>query len=245
LLVSVEKRLGRGLAMLVSYTNSKLISDSVVSPLRFGSAEQVGIYSYQNGKFDRRSERSLDPADTAQRFVWSAVYELPFGKGRKWASAGRVTEALAGGWQVNTITTLQGGLPLLVRGANNFRADRPNSTGVSPRLETRTAARWFDTTAFRNPADFTLGNLGRVVPDARTPGAFNIDLSLIKDTRIREGLRLQFRAETFNIANQVNLGIPDTTFVPGPDGLNRSGTFGVITAARDARIGQLGLKLIF
>ncbi len=231
--------------MLVSYTNSKLISDSVVSPLRFGSAEQVGVYGYQNGKFDRRSERSLDPADTSQRFVWSAIYELPFGKGRKWAASNRVADVLAGGWQVNTITTLQGGLPLLVRGANNFRADRPNSTGNSARLNDRSSTRWFDTTAFRNPPNFVLGNIGRVVPDARTPGAVNVDLSLIKDTRIREGLRLQFRAETFNVANNVNLGIPNTTFLPGPDGLNRSGTFGIITTARDARIGQLGLKFIF
>ena len=146
---------------------------------------------------------------------------------------------------MNTITTLQGGLPLLVRGANNFRADRPNSTGNSAEIDNPSAARWFDTTAFRNPADFTLGNVGRVLPDARTPGAVNVDFSLIKDTRIHERLRLQFRAETFNIANHVNLGIPNTTFVPGTDGLNRSGTFGVITTARDARIGQLGLKLIF
>ena len=245
LLVSVEKRLSQGLAMLVSYTGSKLMSDSVVSPLRFGTAEQVGVYNYQDGKFNRRPERSLDPADTAQRFVVSAVYELPFGKGKKWAPSSRAVDILAGGWQVNTITTLQGGLPLLVRGANNFRADRPNSTGRSAEIDHPSAARWFDTTAFRNPADFTLGNVGRVLPDARTPGAVNVDLSLIKDTRIHERLRLQFRAETFNIANHVNLGIPNTTFVPGTDGLNRSGTFGVITTARDARIGQLGLKLIF
>jgi hypothetical protein len=245
LLVSVERRLARGLAMLASYTASKLISDSVVSPLRFGTAEQVGVYSYQDGKFNRRPERSLDPADTAQRFVLSAVYELPFGKGRRWAPSSKVADVMVGGWQVNTILTLQGGLPMLVRGASNFRADRPNSTGRSAELDNRGAARWFDTTAFRNPADFTLGNVGRVLPDARTPGAVNMDLSLIKDTRLHERLRLQFRAETFNVANHVNLGIPNTTFVPGPDGLNRSGTFGVITTARDARIGQLGLKLVF
>lgn len=86
---------------------------------------------------------------------------------------------------------------------------------------------------------------GRVLPDVRTPGDFNVALSLIKDTHLRERLRLQFRAATFNLANHVNLGIPNTTFVPGPDAKNRSGTFGVITTARDARIGQLALRLVF
>ncbi|MBM3737444.1 MAG: hypothetical protein FJW39_16815 [Acidobacteria bacterium] len=234
LLLSVERRLTNGLAMLLSYTNGKVISDSVVAPLRFGTAEQVGVYAYQNGKFDRRAERSIDPADTSQRFVTSVVYELPFGKGR-----------LRGGWQVNSIVTMQTGLPLLIRGADNLRADRPNSTGSRASIGGPTAARWFDPRAFVNPPQFTLGNVGRVIPDARTPGAFNIDFSLIKDTRIRERLRLQFRAETFNLTNQVNLGLPNTAFVPGPDGFNRSGTFGVITSARDARIGQLGLKLVF
>jgi hypothetical protein len=245
LLVSVERRLAQGLAMLVSYTNSKLISDSVVTPLRFGTAEQVGVYGYQDGKFNRRAERSIDPSDTSQRFVTSAVYELPFGKGKKWAFSSAAANQVLGGWQMNGILTLQTGLPLLVRGANNFRADRPDSTGQSAKLDNPTAAQWFNTRALVNPPPFTLGNVGRVVPDARTPGAFNIDFSLIKDTRITERIRLQFRAETFNLTNQVNLGLPNTTFVPGPDGFNRSGTFGVTTSARDARIGQLGLKLVF
>jgi hypothetical protein len=129
------------------------------------------------------------------------------------------------------------------------RPPRPNLTsegaGRTALLENPEAGRWFDTTAFVNPPSFTLGNVGRTLPDVRTPGTVNVDFSVIKVTQIRERLRLQFRAETFNIANHVNLGIPNTTFLPGPDGLNRSGTFGVITTAREARIGQLALKLIF
>jgi hypothetical protein len=112
-------------------------------------------------------------------------------------------------------------------------------------VDNPTAARWFDTSQFVNPQAWTLGNVGRVLPDVRAPGLFNMDLSLIKDTRIREGLRLQFRAEAFNWLNRTNLGLPNGSFSPGPTGTNASAAFGTIVSARDARIGQLGLKLIF
>jgi hypothetical protein len=116
---------------------------------------------------------------------------------------------------------------------------------VSAKLDERSASRWFDTTQFINPPNFTFGNIGRVLPDVRSPGTVNFDFSLIKDTRIKERARLQFRTEAFNVLNHVNLGFPNATFSPGPDGRNRSGNFGVITSARDARIMQFGLKLIF
>jgi hypothetical protein len=245
LLVSVEKRMSGGLAFLASYTKAKLISDSVENPVNFGAVEQTGVVGYQNGKFNRRAERSIDPTDVAQRLVLSAVYELPMGKGKRWSSSNRAVNSLIGGWQVNLIATMQGGIPVVVRGASNFRADRPNSTGVSAKLDNATAARWLNPDAFVNPPNFTLGNVGRTLPDVRSPSLTNFDLSLIKDTVLREGLRLQFRAESFNVVNHVNLRFPNATFSPGPDGKNVSGVFGVIASSRDARIGQLGLKLIF
>jgi hypothetical protein len=84
-----------------------------------------------------------------------------------------------------------------------------------------------------------------VLPDVRNPGVVNVDLSIIKDFSIKERARIQFRAESFNVANHVNLGFPNATFVPGANGLNNSSTFGTITSARDARSIQLGMKLIF
>ena len=76
----------------------------------------------------------------------------------------------------------------------------------------------------------------------------NFDLSLIKDTYVGERLNIQFRAEAFNFLNHVNLagrnGV-NTRFRPGKDGLNSSATFGTIVSARDARVIQFGLKLIF
>jgi hypothetical protein len=133
----------------------------------------------------------------------------------------------------------------MVRGATNFRANRPNSTGQSAYLDTRTIDRWFDTSVFMNPANFTLGNVGRTIPDVRTPGMVNLDLSLTKDFSLWEGTRLQFRAESFNFANHVNPGFPNVTFSAGPDGKNASSAFGTIRSARSPRNVQLALKLIF
>jgi hypothetical protein len=243
LLVSVERRLSKGFGLLVSYTNGKLLSDSIRTTAIGG--EQAGITGYQNGKFNRRSEWSLDPTDVSQRLVVSGLYELPFGRGKSVDVQSRFWNGLMGGWQTNVISTLQAGLPVVVRGANNFLADRPNSTGASAKLDNRSALRWFDTSQFVNPPNFTYGNVGRVLPDVRSPGTVNFDFSMIKDTSLREGVRLQFRGEAFNVLNHVNLGFPNAAFSPGSDGRNRSGNFAVITSARDARIMQFGLKLIF
>ncbi|MBM3758749.1 MAG: TonB-dependent receptor [Acidobacteria bacterium] len=239
LLLSAEKRFSKGLAFLFSYTGGKIISDSIATPVNFGPIEQASIVGYQNGKFNRAAERSVDPSDVAQRATISLVYELPFGKDQKGINK------LIGGWQVNTIGIMQTGIPLVVTGANNQRANRPDSTGKSPAIDNPTAQRWFDTTAFVNPAPFTFGNVGRTIPDVRTPGTKNFDLSFIKNTRIVERFNLQFRTEMFNFMNNVNLGAPNAAFSPGPSGFNQSGNFGVITSARDARTIQLSLKLMF
>jgi hypothetical protein len=246
LLLSTEKRYERGLVFLVSYTFGKLISDSVISPINFGTGiEQVGVTGYQYGSVNRRLERSIDPTDVSSRLVLSGAYELPFGSGRAIRASNRWINAAISGWQLNSITVIQSGLPVVIRGANNFRADRPNSTGQTARLSNRTASKWFDVDAFVNPPLYQLGNVGRTLPDVRAPGTFSMDLSAIKNTNLIEGITLQFRAEAFNWLNRVNLGLPNATFVPGPNGKNQSGSFGTITSARDARIIQLGLKLIF
>ena len=244
-LLRVEKRFSNGLTFLASYTKGKLISDSVASPIGFGNVEQVTTSGYQNGLYNRRAERSLDPTDVAQRLVLSGVYELPIGKGRKLNIDNSILNAVAGGWQIDSIALFQSGVPVVVSGASNFLASRPNSTGVSAKLDNPTATRWFDTTQFVNPANYTYGNLGRVLPDVRNPGVINVDLSLVKNIPIREKMRLQIRAESFNVMNHVNLGFANGGFSPGTDGKNISSTFGTITTARDPRSIQLGAKLTF
>jgi len=236
LLMSAEKRMSHGFVLLASFTFGKLLSDSIKAhTFAVGPREQVNVgNSYQNGKYDRRSERAIDPTDSAKRLVLSGVWEVPLGRKKLW-----------GGWQFNGVATMQDGLPLVIRGANNFLAERPNSTGVSARVDNPTRQRWFDTEQFVNPAEYTFGNVGRTLPDVRGPGIVNIDFSLLKKTRLTERFNLQFRAEAFNATNRVNLFLPNMSFSPGPDGKNRSATFGVVTSSRDARILQLGLKLVF
>jgi hypothetical protein len=234
MLLSVEKRMAKGLTVMFSFTGGKVISDSLGVPVDFGPVEQVTENGYQNGKYDRRVSKSIDPSDISKRAVISLLYEIPFAK-----------KKIYGGWQVNTIGIMQTGLPLIVRGASNFAANRPNSTGTSAKLDNPTRYQWFDTSQFVNPPDWTFGNVGRVLPDVRGPGTINWDLSIIKNTKITERISLQFRAESFNFMNHVNYGQPGVSFTAGPNGKNSNGSFGLINSARDARVGQLGLKLIF
>jgi hypothetical protein len=245
--INVKKRLSRGLLMHVAFTGGKKISDSLANPVDFGAVEQTNENGFQNGLYDRQSQKGVDPTDVSQRLVISAIYELPFGRGRRFDPSNAVLRKVVGGWQLNTIGVLQTGLPLTVRGANNQGADRPNSTGTSAELpkSERTAQRWFDTAQFLNPPLFTLGTIGRSLPDVRHPGTVNWDLSLIKDTTIGERFNVQFRVEAFNFLNHVNYGLVNDSFSAGSDGRNASATFGTINSARDARVVQLGLKLIF
>ena len=244
LLMSASKKFSSGLVVLASYSFGKLISNGI-NGYSQNNTEQVNVLDYQNAKYDMRSERAIDSTNPGSRFVLSGVYELPLGERRRWQSGNTIVQKIISGWQINSVLTLQDGLPVVLRGANNNIATRPNSTGKSANLSNRSASEWFDPTQFVNPPSWTYGNIGRTLPDVRNPGIVNLDFSAIKDTKIRESLKLQFRAESFNAANHVNLLAPNATFVPGANGLNQSGTFGTITGARDPRNNQLALKLIF
>ena len=243
-LVNLEKRYASGVAFLASFTFGKQISDGIIG-FGFSGSEQVTVANWQNGKFDRRAERAVHSTDSAKRFVLSGIYELPFGPGKRFQPGNAAARKLIEGWQVNGIVTLQDGLPLRITGANNFVADRPNSTGTSAKLSNRTRDEWFDTRQFVNPADFTYGNVSRLLPDVRGPGFNSVDFSIIKDTAITEGVKIQFRAEFFNFFNRTNLFLPNTGFRPGADGFNQSGSFGRITRAKPARVSQLGIRLVF
>jgi hypothetical protein len=245
--VSVKKKFSSGLVLLASYTKAKLISDSIVIPDNFGSLLEgnATVTGYQNGLYNRAGERSIDPTNIAQRVIVSGVYELPVGKGKPLNLTNPVMNGMFGGWQAQGIFTVQSGLPLVVTGANNNVATRPNSTGQSAKLSNPTQYEWFNTSVFVNPPNYTYGNLGRTLPDVVGPGTINIDMSLIKNIHLWERVSLQIRAEAINMTNHVNLGMPNTSFVPGSNGLNSSSTFGTITSAAAARILQFGAKLVF
>jgi hypothetical protein len=246
--INITKRMAHGLLVNLAFTGGKKISDSNLVPIDFGTLaplEQVTENGYQDGLYNRAANKSVDPGDVSKRAVISALYELPFGPGKALNPSNAAVRKLVSGWQINTIGVMQTGIPLIIRGASNFAANRPNSTGESAKLDNPTRERWFNTEAFVNPPDYQFGNIGRTLPDVRTPGTVNFDLSLIKDTKITEHVNLQFRAESFNFLNHVNLSGPNVTFTPGTNGKNANANFGTISSARDARINQLALKIIF
>jgi len=232
--VRIEKRFQRGLTLLAAYTKSKFISD-VSSDKGFAGDIAAAIQNSNN----RRLDRSLSPQDISDRLVVSHVYELPF------KPQGGFARHLFGGWQLSGITSLQTGRPLIITNQTNNTASlgggsRPNSTGQSARLDSgaRSLDRWFNTSAFTEPAPFTFGNVGRTLPDVREPGLVNFDFSVAKNAAIREQVTLQFRAEAFNIMNTPQFGTPGTAL--------GTGQFGVIRSqANSPRQIQLALKLIF
>jgi hypothetical protein len=174
------------------------------------------------------------------------VYPLPLGKGRRFGKGwNRATNSLLGGWQINGITTFAKGLPLVITTQNTSGAGnaalRPNNNGHSAKLDTPVESRlnrYFDTSVFSQPAPFTFGNTGRVLPDVRVPGTKNFDFSLFKNFPVVERVSLQLRAEAFNLLNSPQFGRANSN-------LNNA-QFGVISSqANSPRQMQFALKLLF
>jgi hypothetical protein len=190
---------------------------------------------------DPERDYGLSDFDVDHRLVGSFVYNLPFGSGEKFAGdATGVKNAVVGGWQVNGIYTWQHGFPITIMAADlgglndTFGTNRANLVG-DPNAGDRTVNRWFNTAAFAQPAPGALGDLGRNTE--RGPGVNNLDLALFKNFTVTQGVRLQFRLESFNALNHTQFANVETN-LSAPN-------FGVVTSARAARINQLGLKVIF
>ena len=181
----------------------------------------------------------ISDLDRTHRVTLSGIYELPFGKGRKWGGSWHAAlDAVAGGWQISSAWQHQSGQPL---GFGNviFNGDLksiPLSGGQ------RNVDRWFNTEAgFERNAARQLGSNLRRFPirfsGIRGDGQDRWDFGLIKNFRIGERFRLQFRAETFNAMNHPNLANPNTAVT--------SGAFGTVTSQDPPRSWQGALKLTF
>jgi Carboxypeptidase regulatory-like domain len=239
--VKLDRRFSQGFGALVSYTFSRLMGDvgrNVIDFGTIGGAPQGNVMCAQNAKFDRRSCRSIEPQDITHQFVASTLYDLPFGKDRRFLSSGGVLSKIVGGFRLNGIVTLRSGLPLVVRGANNGLADRPNMI-ADPELGDgdQSLTRWFNTVAFAPPPPFTFGNTPRTLSAPRGPGFASVDLSVTRDIAFSPTTSLQLRAEFFNLFNRVNFNQPNTNFL--------SGEFGQILSAGDPRRVQFGVKMYF
>ena len=185
----------------------------------------------------------------------NATYALPFGRGRKFASAlSGFAGALVSGWGVNSIITAQGGFPfspqLSYNPSNNGDTRNPVRPFANPNFSgpiiLGTPHKWFDPAAFLEPSNTEAnagfyGNLGRNT--LRGPGLATWDFSTLKNTRLGERMNLQFRAEIFNLLNRANFNMPNEV-VFTPSGV--SPTAGVITSTTTtSRQVQFGLKLLW
>jgi TonB dependent receptor len=247
--VTAQKSYSHGLSMLMAYTWSKNLGNT--NNVTTGFLDAVGTPGYQN-TYARNIEKSVLATDIPQRLVWNGNYELPFGKGRRFGSSMNPwLNAFAGGWQMNGIWTIQSGFPLsfIDTGTQSFAGTRPSYSGVtvngystgdiSSRLGGISGgAGYLNAGAFVLPLSFQLGNVPRLTGDWRAPGNRNLDFSLMKMFPIHERLTLQFRAEAFNILNQVVFSAPNTTV--------GSATFGIIgSQGNTPRNVQLALKLLW
>jgi hypothetical protein len=207
-----EKRLSRGVALMANYQYSRLIERR----------------SYLN-LTDLGPEKRVAAEDRPHRLVVSSVYRLPFGKG-----AGPLLRRVAGGWSISGAYTLASGVALdwgniIYYGGNlNYNPRRVEGT--------------LDVTRFNTDSRLQLGSNIRTFPsrfgNIRQNGPSNFDMSILKDTAIKERVRLQYRAEFFNAFNHVQFGPPNTS--------PTSSAFGTITAQYNLpRTVQMALKLVW
>jgi hypothetical protein len=240
LALSVRQRLSRGLQYSVAYTRSRLVDDA--SSVFDASILTGPVANYPVAdSFNRAGERDYSTGDIPHVFVSSVIWDLPFGPGRAHEPHGALG-AIARDWMVVGLVTLQSGVPIAVTQTTNFNAfagfgtQRPNLVG-DPTLsaDQRTAAHWFNTSAFSIAPQFTIGSASR--NPVRGPSYRDVDLSVVRRVPITRGQSLEFRAEIFNLLNTVNLGAPAA--VAG------AANFGTITTALDPRVVQLAVKYVF
>jgi hypothetical protein len=245
----LTRRLSGGLTLLAGYTLSKSIDDG--SGLRVIGTD--GVHPQDSRCL--RCERSLSIFDARQRFVTSVLYDLPVGKGRKYLNRG-IASSIIGGWEFSSIVTASTGFPEniqdgLDRSNTAVGNDRPNATGISPKLAHPSPDAWFNIQAFALQPLGTFGNVGRDVLTG--PGIVSWDFSTLKNFNLTERSYLQFRFEAFNAANHPVWGDPGVLlsanqFTSAGVPIPGTGSFGQITTTRngiDMRQLQFSLKLIF
>jgi hypothetical protein len=181
-------------------------------------------------------------------FVFSSIYQLPVGKGKRFLSdANTFTDKVLGGWGLGTIISIESGAPTdaLANGdvANTgWPSQRAERTGADPYSVSGGSGfkQWLNPAAFAQPAPFTLGNESR--NDLHGPSFKNVDFNASKTFSLTERTNLIFKAEMFNLFNHTNYGLPSTTV--------GNGNFGQITQTANGgtatgRLVQFGLKLQF
>jgi hypothetical protein len=228
----VEHRFSAGFSALAAYTWAHSIDNG-------SSQSDPDFFPMNPNNF--RLERGDSNFDVRHRFVFNSVWNLPFGRGRRFLSGAAFERAVFSSWVISGIFSAQTGLPFTpVLSADNTgtaSVARPNRNADGALgSEQRDPQHWFDTTAFVRPPEFVYGNSGRNI--LRGPAFVNSDLGLSRFFALTSRTDLEFRAEAFNLANTPQFGLPNAAL-----GVE---TFGVIsTVVSPQRQFQLALRLSF
>jgi len=229
--VTLKKQFAKGLQFNTSYSLSKSIDDN--------SRNVEGLVLQDSNNIN--GDRGLSDFDTRNRIVVSGVYTLPF-KGNR----------LVEGWEVSLIEQTQSGNPINFHTTNSsFTGSallRPDVTGtVITGFEPASNGSASSIGFIQNPSVFTavngFGNLGRNVIIG--PGFSNLDFALVKNTRIKERLNFQIRADAFDLLNQTNFTQPVSTVGSSTLGLITGGTRFPAGDGGTSRQLQLAMKLVF
>ena len=232
--VKLEKEFTSGLTFLNSYTYSKSL-DTVSDANGYLGPPS---YSYNPSLSYGPSDFDLTHVNTT-----SLIYQLPVGRGRKFAAnSGRILDLAIGGWQASTIVALRSGEWSSITVGQDV-ANVGDVTGLQTANRvgnvfpsgTHTRAQWFNTSAFQLPAFGALGDAGRNA--LKGPTYKDVDFALMKEFGIYESLHLQFRSEFFNVFNHTNFQNPIT--------VTSNANFGQIITANPSREIQGALKLIW
>lgn len=213
-IIKLDKRYGSGLTFTTSYVFSKIITDAD----SYWSTD----FDRSADHYNRRLEKSIGAFDVTHNFKLGLVYELPFGKGRRWLNKG-LTATLLGGWRVSSIHFYSSGRPVrittnngtglifagrqvpFVRTYEGWRGPQAGSQ-FDPQTD-----RFFQSGNvrggfFEQPAGLLVGNMTRFNPKLREFPNLTENVSVAKTFQMAEKLRLDFRAEAFNVANRVRFG---------------------------------------
>jgi hypothetical protein len=240
--MSVEHRFSGGLALLFSYTHSKMTDD--VGDYASGTFQ--GAQPQNNNCIS--CDHSISGQDLPDVLRLSGQYELPLGRGKRFVSNG-LPAAIFGGFTLGSFFTYDNGLPLALTSpnfSNSFGGGngmRPNATGISPTLDGGPQminnGLYFNPAAFSQTPSFQFGNAARYLTALRAPGTFNWDIMMSRQISISERLALEMRGELFNAFNNVQFAGPNTDI--------SSASFGRIflNQVNTPRQVQFGLRLRF
>jgi len=244
LLVKAERRIGHGLNLLSSFTWSRNRDASFAT----SNSIQSAATSTPQNVYDLRAEYGLAVNNVPYRFSAGVIYDLPVGFGERFSTGSRVTDLIAGNWQLSVVPTFQAGFPVTIRQSTNPNSSivgngvqRPNlvagaSLGTKGSLYDRLGG-YINPAAFETSTALTFGDAPRTL-SLRGPGYENWDIALFKNVKIRERVNIQFRAESFNAFNTPQFNGPNTSF--------GSSSFGQISSqANFPRYLQLGLRVAY